>query len=512
MQLATSDVQAYSLSQLMSLFQLQPGFTEEQLQLSRQRLVQEIPHAYKTTMTRPHEIALFVDCACNRVRDEGKPDPKQGTWEQKANPLLKGTGSQVVQERATVAAGKSAQIVSGRRAETGDVPPGWLNPIGVKTVDIAMNIDSRFRDNYAGTTSSDWSIELPVTQYKVASMRVASLEIPFSFYSIEMAQGNATMLARWADNTLPTPAPAAAATAGLYDLTNPENPLTVMSTPGAFTAPGAGETYAWLIILPDGNYEIGWQDQSNGEDIVKGMKAAIESAIPGIYNCETGRFLAYYTYESWLAVVGNDGFNLGEHLAFEIQRASGRAVFASPQVNTTVAPADPVFAPAPSKIVAVDFAVDRGGNRDLASNLQLKLGWSLGFRVGSYFAELINGEERMFSWVSESICSVAGPEYMYLCIDDGNNNYGSSLVGCFAKSTFNKNIMLRINLAVTGGTSVYAYMGFAGLAGSWWRSRDYFGPVTISKLGFKLYDAYGRILNLNGMDWSMALVFESIYD
>ena len=44
------------------------------------------------------------------------------------------------------------------------------------------------------------------------------------------------------------------------------------------------------------------------------------------------------------------------------------------------------------------------------------------------------------------------------------------------------------------------------------RSRNYFGPVNISKLHISLLDEYGRILNLNNMDWSMALLFECIYN
>ena len=528
MQLATTDVQDYTLPQLMSLFQLRPGFSEEQLQLSRQQLVREIPMSHQTSMTRPHEIALFVDCACNRIRDESKSkaDSKQGTWEQKANPLVQGTGSQVVQERATVAAGRSAAIVSGRRGDDGGVPPGWLNPIGVKTIDIAMNIDSRFRDNYADTTSSDWTLELPVTQYKVASMRIASLEMPLSYYAVEMGKGNSTMLVRWAANTVAGAPPGlslgalpAAPPAGhpLYDLRNPANPIPVGSWPTPAQGLNAGEAIAWLVVLPDGNYEMGWQGETNAEDIVKGMQSALEAAIPGIYECSSGRFSAFFTYEEWLTVsdIVWSRYRLTNYLAFEVQRASGRGVFASPQeeVGPPVA-----YAPKPSAIVAIDFAIDKGGYRDLATNLQLKLGWSLGFRVGSYYSPFNNAQqpgqqatERVFSFISESVCNIPGPKYMYLCIDDGNNNHGSSLVGCFAKSTFNKNIMLRVNL-VAQGAYTFSWMAFAGLAGSWWRSRDYFGPVTISKLSFKLYDEYGRIINLNGMDWSMAVVFESVYD
>ena len=193
MSLQSSDVNDYSLAQLMSLFSLSPGFTEESLQLSRQKLVAELPTLRNQGITRPHEVALFIDCACNRLRDEGTPH-SGGTWAQKTNPLLKGAGSHAIQSNANSLAGRNASITGGRRAETGDVPPGWLNPINVRTLDFAVNIDSRFRENYYSTSSTDWKMDLPVVQSKVSSMRVASLEFPLSYYAISQSAGNATML------------------------------------------------------------------------------------------------------------------------------------------------------------------------------------------------------------------------------------------------------------------------------------------------------------------------------
>ena len=43
-------------------------------------------------------------------------------------------------------------------------------------------------------------------------------------------------------------------------------------------------------------------------------------------------------------------------------------------------------------------------------------------------------------------------------------------------------------------------------------SRQYFGPVDIQKLQIQLLDEYGRILNLNNMDYSFCLSFQTIYD
>ena len=42
--------------------------------------------------------------------------------------------------------------------------------------------------------------------------------------------------------------------------------------------------------------------------------------------------------------------------------------------------------------------------------------------------------------------------------------------------------------------------------------RQYFGPVDIQNIQIQLLDEYGRILNLNNMDYSFCLTFQTIYD
>ena len=42
--------------------------------------------------------------------------------------------------------------------------------------------------------------------------------------------------------------------------------------------------------------------------------------------------------------------------------------------------------------------------------------------------------------------------------------------------------------------------------------RTYFGPVDIDRLKIQLLDEYGRVIDLNYMDWSMSLIFETLYD
>jgi len=109
------------------------------------------------------------------------------------------------------------------------------------------------------------------------------------------------------------------------------------------------------------------------------------------------------------------------------------------------------------------------------------------------------------------MCS--GPRYAYLSIDDHQKNSGNSFIAAFANSSLDNNIITRLNLsAVMEGVGVYKSSNDPGLNNQLNRTREYFGPVDIARLTIRIYDEYGRIIDLNNMDWSFALSFEKLYD
>ena len=148
---------------------------------------------------------------------------------------------------------------------------------------------------------------------------------------------------------------------------------------------------------------------------------------------------------------------------------------------------------------SINFLTDRYGNEDSQTPLPLKLGWLMGFREGYY--------ENNTTYVSEGIINLLGPRYIYLVVDDFNNSVLDGFYGAFTSSILNKNILARISLQ----GSVFNYLSkdnFPLIS----TPRQYFGPVDIQKLQIQLLDEYGRILNLNNMDYSFCLTFQTIYD
>jgi hypothetical protein len=67
---------------------------------------------------------------------------------------------------------------------------GDLNPLNTRIVTQSLAIDSKFRDNYDATTSTDFMVNLPTRLTKIASMELSSVEFPVNFYGISASYGN----------------------------------------------------------------------------------------------------------------------------------------------------------------------------------------------------------------------------------------------------------------------------------------------------------------------------------
>lgn len=145
------------------------------------------------------------------------------------------------------------------------------------------------------------------------------------------------------------------------------------------------------------------------------------------------------------------------------------------------------------------FQYDRNGVEDRGTPLPLKLGWNLGFRNGMYSG--------VTNYVSEGIVDLTGPRYFYLVIDDYNNNVNNNFYSAFNSSILNKNILARIsvqanrfNILEQNNLNIVT------------TPREYFGPINLYAMNVQLLDEYGRIVDLNNMDFSFCLTLITVYD
>ena len=149
--------------------------------------------------------------------------------------------------------------------------------------------------------------------------------------------------------------------------------------------------------------------------------------------------------------------------------------------------------------IELNFQADKFGIDDRNTPLPLKFGWILGFRNGIYVGNL--------NYVSESVVDTTGAKYIYLVVDDYNNNVNNNFYSAFNSSILNKNILARISLQ--GNNFNILSQNNLGILTT---PREYFGPINLQIMNIQLLDEYGRIIDLNNMDYSFCLTLTTIYD
>jgi hypothetical protein len=73
----------------------------------------------------------------------------------------------------------------------------------------------------------------------------------------------------------------------------------------------------------------------------------------------------------------------------------------------------------------------------------------------------------------------------------------------------NKNILARISLKQYDVVSSEQILQQNTIVAT---PREYFGPVNVQNLTIQLLDEYGRIVDLNNMDYSFCLSLVTVYD
>lgn len=303
--------------------------------------------------------------------------------------------------------------------------PGTINPLKKRSLRQYLNIDTRFRDNYYSTSSTNFHLDLPIKFSDITTMQLTAFEIPNSYYYISDKLGNNFFT------------------------------ITIEDT-------GASEVF----FIPNGNY--------TSAGIVNYLNHYVSPSGP---LGSVGGFYDLVFTENIDTGTGTGGTGSGS-AQMVIGIKSGATLF-----NFTL-----------------NFQANSSGEEDTSTPLPLKFGWLIGFRNGIYTGNS--------SYVSEGIIDLKGFKYMFLVVDDYNNNVNNSFFSAFNSSVLNKNILARISLQNTGYFDTAAQNNLSLVT----TARQYFGPVDIQKLAIQLLDEYGRVIDLNNMDFSFCLTLQSIYD
>lgn len=409
------DIENYNKEELIEMFELPPNFDKNIVEIKESKLKDSIFNNKQINKDTQIKTINFLAKAKNIILNE-KNKPLQKKIEDFYNTSY--------ELKSTIINDPSEHMVQIRdnkpylSSYPSEFFPGVINPLKKRTIKKNLNIDTRFRDNYYSSPSTNFNLSLPINIDNVLQMQLNAIELPISFYSVSKQYSN-----------------------NYFQI----------NVNGNFT----------IIQIQDGNYS--------------------PLSITTYINNQLSNAGAPFSYVSFDVNI------------FDPATGSGQTIVAPNGMGAVT-------------IIELYFNLDKNsynGNttliNDINTPLPLKLGWILGFRNGSYVGNL--------NYISEGIVDTSGPKYLYLVVDDYNNNVNNSFYSAFNSSILNKNILARISLQ-SDAFSILQQNNLNIVT----NPREYFGPVNLQTMNIQLLDEYGRIVDLNNMDYSFCLSLITVYD
>lgn len=301
---------------------------------------------------------------------------------------------------------------------------------------VVLNINTKFRNNYENTLSTDFIYNLPTKIKNVTSMEYLTSEfvnVPFVVNN-KLGSNNFKIIDKQNNNTEHT------------------------------------------VVIQEGNYS----GNELAEELTKGINAIgltnhdANNKINVSFNNPQKKFV----FDLSLATVSNPN-NYKFDIDFTYRQLNGEG----------------------NRFCSTYKTIDEQ---------HLSLGWLLGFRKPLYtFADDYKSTEDpnygkyAKGFNSEGVYDRTGSRYYLLMINDFNNNHKNSIISSYQRDTMiDNNILTKIKYivdpdyhSVDTDTTVEV-------------QRVYPGKVDINRLQIKLLDEYGRIVDLDNMDYSISLRIE----
>ena len=405
------NIDNYTRDELIQMFELPKNFDRNIVDIKESKLREGITNNTHINKDTQMKTLNFIAKAKNIILNEQQPQNQ--SFQKKIEDFYNSS----YELKTTQIEDKDEHMVQVRQEKPylssfpSEFFPGIINPLKKRTIKKNLNIDTRFRENYYSSTSTNFNLNLPININNIVQMQLSAIELPTTYYVISKQYGN-----------------------NFFSL----------SVNGSTT----------VVTISSGNYD----------------QITIMTAI-----------------NNQLALLGAP-YNL---IAFVLNLTNG--ITGSGQVMVGEITAGTVTS------IELDFQTDKNGIDDRGTPLPLKLGWLLGFRSGNYANNL--------NYVSEGILDVSGPKYLYLVLDDYNNNVNNNFYSAFNSSILNKNILARISLQANPFNTLQ--QNNLNIVTT---PRDYFGPINLQIMNVQLLDEYGRILDINNMDFSFCITLTTVYD
>jgi hypothetical protein len=441
----------YTSSDLLSIWQIQSE-DELTLDLLQGALLNKIERIKTTSNelpeTKENLMAFFTQSFFKIVNDEGLYRMNGDS----ANILVRDELLPPLNDNVVVGPQAVTPHISDIQVPTWNtnLMSGVINPLKRKSFKKVLNVNTRFRDNYNTTKSTDFQMTLPYQVRKVSSLKLVGSEFPRTVYSFSAILGS---------NNFQVASPPTSG-GGAY--------VVVDISSGSYSPAGITTVVNQALIDKSIDVSLNYND-NNGRMTFTGTSA---------FDLKFDYIEADYCPLP-KSNIDSEQLTLGWMLGFRgnsiIPRNAVKAVCPCGQLkNTTYIKRQKWPPPLSKKRVCIyNYAHD-------VSNI--------------YVDET--------SYTGEGIFDGHGTSYFLLSANDFQNNHNEIFISPFKDQTLgDNNVLAKINTKCCGDGCCDKNV-----------ERIYFGPVDLVKFHFKLLDEFGRTIDINNSDYSFTLEMEMVYD
>ena len=183
------NIDNYSITDLKNFFKLKTNFSQSDVEQREYEVREQLLSSGHINKRFKRDLIAFLSKASERLL---QTFPIEAPTSIQKNAILD-----------TLQTPVSAELATSRTPLIIERPPtnylnvnmsefyqGVINPLNKRSLDKYITVDTRFRDRFYETSSSDFMINLPTRLNKVVSMQLTSLELPTDFYGISAFYGN----------------------------------------------------------------------------------------------------------------------------------------------------------------------------------------------------------------------------------------------------------------------------------------------------------------------------------
>jgi hypothetical protein len=374
---------------------------------------------------------------------------------------------------------------------------GKLNPTLKNTTQRLIVLDSFFRQESTGPSiSTDYTLDLSDHLTDVLSLRLWSIEVPLTYYVIDVNYGNTCFWISDRNNNIPISIPSGNYTSTTF----------VTALNDAFTA--AGFTFTSPVIpvsYNSSNYKITMK--LNG-----GTYTPPSGSTTTAFTISTATRLIFFdptiTLQCEITCVQN-GLYLNQTLGWLMGYHNSIGTIGTIPVDASGNTADSVLdLNGPRYFI---LALDDYNQNHLNNGLVSITEPSKVVKLPSYYSpdQPYICEPSQFGSVAQLTQSsprTLTQSQIYTINEILKNNVNNMELRAKAPTTTDVFAIIPIKQSSIGGT---LYVDFSGQLQD--NRRTYFGPVDIDRMRIRLLNDKGHVVNLNGADWAITIISENLY-